>query len=472
MLEITPVLDVNRKEPLYLQLYTYIKDEIYSGNIAPSIRLPSVRKLSDYLQVSRNTVEAAYQQLVAEGYVESRPRSGLYVAPMDKEPLFLQNSLPVPSQSGNEWSRNEAGACLYDFKYGTIDPDSFPYAAWRKAINQCVHPDEQELLFYGEPIGEYGLRAQIASYLRQARGVSCCAEQIVLGAGTQQSLGMVCQLLGADKRKIAMEEPGYDGARIVFENCGWSTAPIPLEDDGLSLEKLEKSEAKLVYVTPSHQFPYGMVMSITKRLKLLQWARECGGIIIEDDYDGEFRYTGKPIPSLQGLDAGENVIYMGTFSKSLLPSLRISYIVLPRRLMEEYKRKFGAYGQPVSRMQQKALQLFMESGEWERHIRRVRNIYHKRNFALLESIKTIMQEKVRIIGKDSGLHMLLEVRSRRSEEELIEAAEKYGVKVYPTSRYWVHPPKMEHPFILLGFGGLSEEKIEQGIRRLHEAWFS
>jgi len=262
-----------------------------------------------------------------------------------------------------------------------------------------------------------------------------------------------------------MEEPGYSVVRTVFKNEGCHVVPVPLEKDGLSLEHVQSSRAKAVYVTPSHQFPFGMVLPISKRLQLLTWAYQTNGYIIEDDYDSEFRYRGQPIPSLKSLDEEERVIYLGTFSKSFLPTIRLSYIVLPPSLLVQYTSKFGHYNQSVSPIIQRAMALFIESGEFEKHIRRMRKSYQRKHQALLRNIEQNMGTKVNIIGENSGLHILLKVNTV-SSFELIEAALQKGVKVYSPSKFWLYPTSESDTYIMLGFGGLSIEEIEKGIRLL------
>ncbi|WP_326942964.1 PLP-dependent aminotransferase family protein, partial [Aneurinibacillus migulanus] len=470
MFEITPYIDEKVNEAKYVQIYRYIKTEIMKGNIPSGTRLPSIRKLAAYLHVGRNTIELAYQQLLAEGYVENRSRVGVFVTEFEKDvsmsgsPLFSirQESINV-TQRHTEY--------LYDFRHGNIDQKSFPLSLWRTLSNEIFRTKQTEVLQYGEQQGELELRREIAHYLYQSRGVSCSAEQIIIGAGIQQLLILLSQLIGIDGQAIAMENPGYDGARAIFNNHRFQVQPIPLEQDGIHLQKLKQSKARIVYVTPSHQFPCGMVMSISKRMQILQWAEEHDGMIIEDDYDGEFKYYTKPIPALQGLDSNGRVVYLGTFSKSLLPSIRLSYMVLPPRLLERYQSDFAIYEQPVSKIHQMTLELFMRNGYWERHLRKVRKIYQKKHAILLSTIENIMGDRVRIIGKNSGLHILVEIQRSITEEQLIEAAKHIGVKVYPTSKYWIHPDKSRKSIILLGFGGLTEEEIVKGITLLNQAWF-
>jgi DNA-binding transcriptional MocR family regulator len=314
------------------------------------------------------------------------------------------------------------------------------------------------------------LRAEIARYLRQARGVACTPDEIVIAAGTQLLIQQLCCLFDLDGRAVAIEEPGYNGVRIVFQHLGFAVTPIPLEEDGIDVEALEASGARLVYITPSHQEPSGMVMPYAKRIRLLQWAARTGGYIVEDDYDGEFRYRGKPIPSLQGLDTEGRVVYLGTFSKSLLPSIRISYMVLPPALMDVWRERMSPYDQSASRIHQETLALFMKSGEWERHIRKIRTVYRKKHQAMLNALHAVMGGHIRIMGQDAGLSVTVEVYSDKTAEELTAAAASAGIRVYPTAPKWFRPPQNRLPAFQFGFGGLSVEEMDAGLRLLYEVW--
>lgn len=465
-MNIIPKLDKHLKKPLYIQLYQYFKEEIRSGRIPSFKRLPSIRQLAGDLHISKTTIQWAYQQLLAEGYIESKERSGFYVVEMESQPfghIFGSSEQPIPSPS-------EETEIVYDFYMSHIDVDHFPFQKWKTSLNQTMLSDPKELLFYGDRQGELELRIAISSYLRQSRAVNCFADQLVLGAGTQTLARLLCHLIGHEEQKVAMEEPGYEGVRHVFQLLGFQVIPIPLEEDGLNVDELHKSGAKVVYITPSHQFPLGMVMPVAKRMKLLKWAEENGGLIIEDDYDGEFRYHGKPIPSLQGLDVNGNVVYVGTFSKSLMPAVRMSYAVLPERLLTLYQHSYQGYDQTVSRLHQKTLQLFMESGEWERHLRRMKKIYQKKHDILLQTIHHVMNGSVHVTGQNAGLHVVIKINSDKTADELVHIAKTSGVQVYSTTNNWVYKQKEETPLILLGFGGLSIEEIQEGIERLHEAW--
>ncbi|MBB6453311.1 GntR family transcriptional regulator/MocR family aminotransferase [Salirhabdus euzebyi] len=467
MLEITPNLKDDPKLPLYVQLYEYVKNDILVGKLEAGTRLPSIRKLAEHLNISLNTVNHAYQQLLAEGYVESKERSGLYIVELETDLIKSKKDIPDSTTT-----QKPSKKYTYDFRYGTTDADHFPFQTWRKLMNQFIQYNDDVHVTYGDAKGEYRLRKEIASYVHQSRGVRCHPDQIIMGSGLQHLLSLLAQLFRIQGRsKIAVENPCYDGARAVFQNHGYHINPISLNEDGISIEDLHKSRANIVYVTPSHQFPMGMVMSIKQRMKILQWAKEKDGIIIEDDYDSEFRYSGKPIPSLQGLDSHEKVVYLGTFSKSFLPSIRVGYMILTPSLLASYEKYFALYDQPVSTMTQHALATFMEEGHWERHIRKMRKVYEKKYRILLQAIHHFFDNRVNVIGMDSGLHILVEVHNGMSEEQLMQAAERKDVRVYPVSKHYASGMDDTPPYIQLGFGGMSEENIWEGIRILQQAWF-
>lgn len=469
MLEIFPSLNDNEKMPLYMQIYKYIRDEILSGSIPSKSKLPSIRSLAKSLKVSKNTVEAAYEQLIAEGYVKAKNRSGLYVETIENEITDLKNS--HSSLFEEKTHNNPKAKVRYDFSSGQIDLDSFPYVQFRKILTRCIDIYSKELLLYGDHKGDYGLRHEIARYIHHSRGVMCSPEQIIVSSGTQQSLTLLCHILSNLHLRVAFEEPSYLGAKAVFQHFNFDIVPVVLEIDGIDIKALEENGAKIVYVTPSHQYPYGMVMPISKRLKLLKWAENKDGIIIEDDYDGEFRYRGRPIPSLQCLDKTGRVVYLGSFSKSLMPSMRISYLVLPETLLNIYDTKYKIYEQPVPRLLQKSLEIFMKEGYWEKHLRKSRVLYKKKQEALISSITEHLGDNITIIGADSGLHILLKVNTRMTEDELIDRAMNSGIKLTTTSVNWIKPIKDNLPVVFIGFAGIKIEDISSGIKALKECWF-
>ncbi|PIE93463.1 GntR family transcriptional regulator [Bacillus fungorum] len=463
MLELTPNLNTKSKIALYVQLYEYIKKEIKDGTIPAFTKLPAKRKLAIYLQVSKNTVEAAYEQLLAEGYIESASRKGYFVCKIEQM-IYVEGSEAeveeVPFRKENY---------KFDFTQTGVDTNTFPFTMYRKLINDVWQPHNNELLFLGHPQGELSLREEIANYLYESRGVRCSASQIVLGAGTQILIKLLFQLLKGSN--YAVENPGYHRKMVVFEQGEKKVQILSLDRDGICMEDLENSDANVVFVTPSHQFPYGMIMPITRRTQLLQWAKkEEERYIIEDDYDSEFRYSGKPIPALQGLDTDGKVIYMGTLSKALLPSLRMSYIVLPKNLIKKYQKEYLFYTQSVSRMDQEVIRRFLNEGYWEKHIHKMRVVYRKKRDRLVFEIEKYFSHRVEVIGEDSGLHILLKVHNGMREEELIKEAAKYSIKIYPVSTYYKDGTAPEN-VVLLGFAILSEEEIVKAIQLLNTAWF-
>lgn len=465
MFEITPVFDSKNGKPMYIQLANYIKQEILSGIIKPNEKLPSKRNLSNHLGLSLNTIQSAYEQLCAEGYVESKPRKGLFVTSFENDLIINQKGF----EKSESTTKKVQGNPKIDFNSGKVDLAHFPYARWRKLTLQSLYEDQGELFYNGNPQGELLLREQIATHLYASRGVRCAAEQIIIGAGTQVLIGLLCMIIGKE-HIYALENPGFHRTSVTLHDLVVHTVSIPLDEDGISINQLKDSDANVVYVTPSHQFPYGMIMPISRRIELIKWAEERNGYIIEDDYDGEYRYKGKPIPSLQGLSTKENVVYIGTFSKSLIPSIRISYMVLPSPLMEKYLEHFTIYKQTVSRIHQDTLYRFMKEGFWQSHLNKMRTLYRKKHSTLLLAINHYFGQNVTIIGEKSGLHIVLEVKKNMEEEELITTAMNVGVKVYPLSIYYNGATRNVGSRILLGFGGLTETEINTGIQLLKEAW--
>ncbi|WP_028563072.1 PLP-dependent aminotransferase family protein [Paenibacillus pinihumi] len=475
MLEITPSLQENGAEPLFMQLYRYLREELLKGNIPSGTRLPSIRTLAGHLQLSRTPVALAYEQLLAEGFIESRPRSGYFAA------VLKTNG------TGTDAGRGAAPALstlpprayhaphheqpAFDFGYGSVDIGQFPITKWRRWMNRCIQQEGGRLLLYGELQGEEELREEIAAYLHQTRGVRCLPEQIIVGAGTYHSLDLLFQLLAEDVNRMAAEEAVNDGVKALLGRFRYPCIPLRLEKDGVSIEDVKQSGAQAVYVTPSHQFPFGMTLSAGKRMELLQWAQQTGGYIIENDYDGEFRYGGRPIPSLQSMDEHGRVIYIGTFSKILTPSLRISYMVLPFPLLQRFHSPGHTYDQLASPIFQHTLYHFMKSGELSRHIRKMRTLYQHKQQALLGHIRRLMGDQAEIIGAGSGLHILLRLSPEREEEEMIRSAGLAGVRVYPISVYALDPAHAPSSTVMLGYGGLSAQQIEAGIERLAAAWF-
>lgn len=445
--------------PLYEQLYEGIKDAIIHQKIAVGEKLPSKRRLSDFLNISQTTIELAYAQLLAEGYIASKPRVGYFVEDIAELPFIEKTIIHTPNT-------HKKHTYKIDFSPGKIDEDSFPFTIWRKYAKDLIDLHSKELLQIGDRQGEYELRSQIASYLYQSRGIHCTAEQIVIGSGTEQLMPFILRLF--DQANIALENPGYSA--IPRNQLDHAVIPVDVDADGLLVDQLEKTEANLVYITPSHQFPTGAVLSAARRAQLLKWAaRKISRYIIEDDYDSEFRYIGKPIPALHSLDQNEKVIYMSTFTKSLMPSLRVAYFVLPPALLARYNEIFSYYSATVPRFDQHILAHFMKDGHFSKHLNRMRKIYRKKHDKLL-SILTKHYPTIEVSGDVAGMHILIQVPHSKDEQELQKIAKENDISILPLSNYLLTPVQAEFPTFLLGFGGIPIEKIEAYVDALMIAW--
>lgn len=471
MNELTIPLEENSGEHLYQQIYNHIKNEIRKGNLPAGWQLPSTRALAAHLSVSRSTVDFAYEQLLSEGYIESVPHkghfvceiTGLYLAAESKDEKKAE-SLEKPYKSA------------FDFSPNSVDMSGFPFATWKK-ISKAVFLDEERAVFeLGDPKGDLRLREVICRYLHNSRGVVCRPEQIIVGAGNDYLLSLLQKLLGEGK-KTAVENPAYVRAARIFASEGCQVVPIPLDDNGMRIDLLRKSGAQTAYITPSRQFPTGIVMPIGRRMELLAWAKEDKErYIIEDDYDSEFRYKGKPIPSLQASDGMGRVVYLGTFSKAIAPAIRISYMVLPKSLLKIYEEKLWFLSSTVSRIDQAILYRFMENGHFERYLNKLRKIYKGKHDLLLECLKPF-KNAFSIKGEHAGLHVLLEDKRGFSEEQLLSQAKEADCKVYGLSGYRLdslddkEKGKIKTPVtIVIGYGGLTEKQIREGTERLKKAW--
>ena len=454
-------LDKEDERPLYEQLYLNIKQAIIRQDIPTGTKLPSKRQLSDFLNISQTTIELAYGQLLAEGYIISRPRVGYFAEAIDELP-YVEKEMPsaVALDDGPASYR-------FDFSPGKIDEDGFPFHLWRKYAKDIYDEASKQLLQPGHAQGEYALRSEIARYLYESRGIQCLPEQIVIGSGTEQLLPMILRLFNKDDR-IAFENPGYSA--IPHAHIQGRAVPVGVDEDGLLVDELEKSDANLVYITPSHQFPTGAVLSATRRAQLLKWAaQKQSRYIIEDDYDSEFRYIGKPIPALQGLDKGDRVIYMSTFSKSFMPSLRVAYFVLPLSLLPKYREVFSYYSATVPRFDQHLLANFMRDGHFSKHLNRMRKIYRKKHDKLI-AILSGHYPAVRVSGDSAGMHVLLSVPHTETEKELLAHARRERLHIQPLTRYMMKPVAYEHPTFILGFGGIPIKDLEEALHALMKAF--
>lgn len=452
-------------EPLYRQLYNCLKTGIANDSIRAGEKLPSKRQLAANARISQNTVETAYGQLLAEGYICSVPKSGYFVCNLEGS-VPIHRRTPVPSGSQVELK----SSFRYDFKTNTVDTSQFPFATWARISRDIMREENRGILSASHPQGDYALRKNIAGYLHDFRGVNCTPEQIIVGAGTEYLLGTIVQLLG-QRTVYGAENPGYMKTFQVLKSFNADVALVGLDNEGLSIRQLENAAANVAYVTPSHHFPLGIVMPVNRRLQLLKWANgRQDRYIIEDDYDSEFRFNGRPIPSLQGMDE-DRVIYISTFSKSLAPSIRMSYMVLPEKLLDDYRQNLSFYSSTVSRFEQFILCRFIEGGHFERHINRMRNLYKARKDTLVEQIEVNFGDRVEIIGENAGMHLLLKFSGSLTEEELIARAARAGIKVYGLSEYYIVPlGDMPKNTVVLGYADFCMSQIVDAIAMLKNAW--
>lgn len=469
---------------LYEQIYEYIRDEIKGGKLLDGEKLPSTRSLAGYLQVSRSTVELAYDQLLSEGYIESVPYKGYYICRAEElYRLCVQPEEPGPEED-DAGSRTQPPAaflgrcgresgtgrsCEIDFSPNAIDMNAFPFGTWRRITRETLNDDRKELFSLGQSKGDAGLRLTICRYLHSSRGVNASPEQIIVGAGNDYLLLLLQHILGRNIC-VAFENPSYRRAWRIFSSFAAKTAVVASDANGMRVDSLKESGANVAYCMPSRQYPTGTIMPIGRRMELLKWAGGAEGrYLIEDDYDSEFRYRGKPIPSLQASDREGRVIYVGTFSKSIAPAIRISFMVLPPRLLERYEKNCAFFSSTVSRIDQTILDEFIRSGAFERHLNKMRKLYKEKHDLLLEELKPLLT-KYRLSGEYAGLHVLLTSRGAAQEEELIRRAAQEGVRIYGMDEAALTPAGKKEgksaATLLLGYGGLDREAIREGVRRL------
>ena len=456
------------KTPLYEQLYLSLLEELRAGRIAPGERLPGRRAMAARLGVSVNTVDAAYQMLAAEGLAESRPRSGFVVqetgALLHPRPAALPPALPAEETDA-------PAAPRYDLTTGGVDTVLFPARTWGRIQKELLYTSP-ELLRRGEMQGDADLRRVISLYLSEYRGVVCTPGQVVVGAGIEYLLGCLAHLFSGST--AAVENPGYRRTRVVLENNGIPCKLVDIDKSGLSATALAESGAGLCYVTPSHHFPTGVTMPAPRRAQLLAWADAAPErYILEDDYDSEFRFDTKPLPSLQGMAGpGGPVVYLTTFSKSLAPGIRIACMVLPRRLLPRYRRDFAVYANTVSRFEQQTLRRFMAEGYFTRHLARMRLAYKKRMERFAGELQTAFKGRgLRIQGRHTGLHLLLALPDAPGEAEMLARAAAAGVQLRGLREYYMARPETCPPnTVVAGYAGLSDEDIPAVVAALAEAW--
>lgn len=448
--------------PLYEAVYQRIKASIRNREL--SGRLPSKNQAAALLQVSKVTVERAYEQLKTEGYLRAKPRSGFFVAFTAGQPPVARPAGPVPDR---EPAKPEAE---YDLSTYAVSADAFPFATWSRLIRQVLAGEGEKLLRSTPPKGIRILREQIASYLQAYRGIYADPEQVLVGAGTEWMASLFIQLLGP-RQRFAIENPGYRKIWRILAAHGMEIVSIPMRNDGIDLRELEQTRPDVVHITPSHHFPLGMVMPVQKRTALLALAESQDFYIIEDDYDSEFRFRGRPIPALQGLDKADRVIYINTFAKSLAPSLRVSYMVLPPPLLETYEKNFAFYSCTVPGFEQHVLARFMGEGHFERHLNRMKAVYKAKHDALVAALEqSALRDRLRLAGKNVGLHFLLRLEGRLSEKQMVDRARQFGIATAGLSEFYSQKRNVPKNTVVIGFANLAAPKIPALVAALEKAW--
>ncbi len=437
---LTYALEHRGEDSLYAYLYKCIRRDIEAGVIDAHEKLPSKRALARHLGVSLITVEGAYAQLAAEGYVYALERKGYFASPLDvgAAPDRAERLRTKRTAAPETAPRRTPQPLLADFTGSAVAPGLFPYSSWAKTVREALSEEsEQTLLGASSAAGSLRLRETLATYLAGFRGMRVDPSQIVVGAGAQTLYNLIVQLLGRNRR-FAVEDPGYPRLTQIYRSNDVPLSHVPMDESGISLEGLRLCGADICHIMPSHQFPTGLVTPISRRYELLGWASECEArCIVEDDYDCEFRLAGKPISPLQAIDAAECVIYTNTFTKSLGPAFRIGYMVLPMRLAALFEEKLGFYSCTVSAIDQLALARFIENGDYERHVNRMRSHYRTIRNELIDALKaTTLADRIAIEAQDSGLHFILGIESESTEEALAHAALVHGVALAPLSRFY------------------------------------
>jgi GntR family transcriptional regulator/MocR family aminotransferase len=466
-----------RGGPLFRQVYTGLRGAILSGAFPAGGRLPSTRDLAEQLGISRTVVVLAYDQLLAEGFVEGRVGSGTFVAgglsgtkPRRPErPAQLRVSrfgvAAMEAEEAADHPKRRAVALRYDFAYGRSDIEIFPFAMWRRMLLRQARRASVRQLDYGPAAGSWALREAICAHVRRSRATVCDASEVIVVNGSQQALDLIARVLVERGDRVAIEDPQYNGMREVFRAAGAKLLPVAVDEHGMDPAKLPES-ARMVFVTPSHQFPTGAILPIARRLALLEWARGANAVIVEDDHDGEFHYEGRPLESLQGLDTEGRIVYVGTFSRTVFPALRIGYLIVPKSLTSAFKSAKWMNDLHSATLEQETLAEFISSGMYERHLRQLRRRNAARREALVDAVRKFMGGRVEMTGTGSGAHVVLWPKRSVAEGRVIEEAAARGVGVYGISHCYLK--RVGRVGFMLGYARMNEREIREGIRLLAE----
>ncbi|PAE11199.1 GntR family transcriptional regulator [Niallia circulans] len=453
-------IDRSSSISLTQQIYDQVRNGILEKQLKEGDRLASSRELASSIGVSRNIVLEAYERLIAEGYLEVRPKSGTFVA-RGTSLSFTENTRRKETPKKSDANKKR----YIDFKAGNPAIDYFPRKKWAQLTKEiCLHSSEA-VFGYGEASGMKELKNALVDYLKRVRGVQCRAEQIFITSGATQGLKLITEMLGRGNKTIAVEDPVTDEMRNIFTFSNGQIIPVPVDENGIDPSGLPKQSPSFVFVIPSHQFPLGGILSIQRRLQLIEYAKKMDCYIVEDDYDSEFTYEGAPVPSIQGI-APNHVIYVGTFSKILSPGLRIGYVILPEELISDFEQLKWFSDRHTSSLEQLVLARFIREGYLDRHVRKMKKIYKEKRERLVLAIQQNF-EYATIIGKSAGMHLVVEIPDTDFHSTFIHKIEENGVKVYPIEQYSLVKGKHKSR-IVMGYGGLSLEQIEKGVRLLRE----
>ena len=455
-------------DTLYHFLYRSIKDDILSGRLEPDAKLPSKRPFANSLGISVITVENAYNQLIAEGFIYSLSRKGFFVAtipqksasvPSKQQPIKQSRESRIPEQI-------KTPHYIADFVNNQVDASTFPFTTWAKLTRKVLCEQQRELLTRSPNSGVLELRKSIAKMLLDFRGMRVDPEQIVVGAGTDCLYTWLVQLVGFDK-KFGVEDPGYSKIPKVYRKLNVVCNYIPLDENGIRIDQLEETCTDVVHLSPSHHFPTGKVMPVSRRYELLSWAAKSSNrYIVEDEYDSEFRMVGRPIPALQNIDVQDKTIYINSFSKTLASTVRVGYMVLPKPLAKKFHAGFSFYTCTVSNLEQYVLAKFIGESHYEKHINRMRNFYRHRRDTLLETIRqSNLRNRIEIAEEDAGLHFILKINTELSDEEFCERALKNGVHIRALSDYYAEAEPSQHEFII-NYSSVPEHRMKKAVQQL------
>ena len=450
-------------DSLYEYLYKCIKNDILQGNIRAGEKLPSKRTFAKNLGISVITVENAYEQLIAEGYIYSIPKKGFYVTDLKKEVETEKKTVTkemVPITGGEN-------GYFADFTSNQTQSELFPFTVWTRMIREVLGENQIQLMTNPPCGGIYPLRVAIAKYLKEFRGMTVLPEQIIIGAGTEYLYGLLIQLLGTDKI-YAVENPGYRKIAKIYRSWKVACEYIDMDEEGVQIGELQRKRVDILHISPSHHYPTGIVMPVSRRYELLGWAAKSNShYIIEDDYDSELRLGGQPIPTMQSIDVSDRVIYMNTFTKTLASTVRISYMILPPPLLEQFYERLSFYSCSVSNFEQYTLGKFIEEGFFEKHINRLRNHYHKKRDILLGAIReSRLGDLVHISGEEAGVHFLMEIQTEKEEEEFLTCAQTQGIRLSPLSAHYHNRETERKNVYVMNYSSVQMEDTQEIVRRL------